>query len=380
MNKNREEIYILADPLYMSTFWCTKCIEGLKTAALKNHLNCNFLTEIEEVYENRENIGALIVISARTDWLKYAIHENKKMGIRTIMAGTAIESFDDDISGSVIDRKQTMEELMQHFFLRGKKRMASVGNKPDDFNDVRRCELFLKIGQSLNLPNSSEDVFYDYCGIDVCVNSFLRKVKEYDAAICVNDYVAVVLACEAQKRGIKVPEDLYICGSGNMMIGMCCEPSITTSTLNYYEMGVQAVSIWMILNREENITSIRITLPTDIIWRDSTCGKAGEDNTAPESSHSFDDMQILATGNSNVERIEACLQQCDSFDYKIIDGIIKDKSFEIIAEELFASTGAIYYRLKKIYSGMGVKNKSEFGDLIKRYISTTDKLLEKSEK
>lgn len=107
-------------------------------------------------------------------------------------------------------------------------------------------------------------------GLGDCISRFLDNIDHYDGAICPNDYVAVHLLTRAKERNIRVPERLFVAGSGNLVIGCCTTPTLTTSTLNYYEMGVQTVNIWNLLEKNPTIISANVSIPCEIICRGST--------------------------------------------------------------------------------------------------------------
>lgn len=374
MSHKSGDMYILMDPLYMPTYWGEECRQGLDRRAAKNGIHPVYMTDLNEAYRHLKNIYALVVVSARTSWVEYVIQQNRLRDIKTILVGSPVESFDEDLSGPVIDRRNATEQFLRHFILNGRKSVASVGNKTDDYNDMRRAELFLKAGESFELPLSSEDIFYDSNGISGCLDSFFSRAGEYSAAICVNDYVAVLLAKRAKRLGIRVPEDLFICGAGNMLTGLCCTPNITTSTLSYYEMGKRAVNIWMMLNEDRKLSSVRMFLTTEIIWRESTGNCALSGNTELPAGLLPKETDFPEPQYADVELIENCLQQCDMLDLRIIDGILKRKSFETIAEDAFVSVGTVYYRLKRIYSRLHVSGRNEFTEVM-RYVDSMDSLL-----
>lgn len=373
MKKGKEKVYILIDPIYMPSFWCTACRRGLEHQALDNNIQPIYMTDIVEIYRQCEIMHALIVVSARTDWVERVIYENKRHGIKTILVGAAIESFDEDISGPMIDRRQAIEQFVQHFIANGRTRIASVGNKPEDFNDSRRAELFLKVAEAQKLNISAKDIFHDYGDIDECLSSFLSHTDSYDAAICVNDYVAVLLNHKAKQLGIRIPNDLFVCGAGDMMTSMCCVPDITTSTLNYHEMGRQAIDIWLQMNRNPTIATIRVTLSNEIIWRGSTGTLIYDKKPTLVEEPLHRETQLPAAHYAEIELIENCLQQCDTLDCTIIKGILNKKSFESIALDAFVSIGTVYYRLKRIYSWLHVNNRSEFLEAM-QYIGNVDAL------
>lgn len=62
--------------------------------------------------------------------------------------------------------------------------------------------------------------------------------------------------------------------------------------------------------------------------------------------------------------IENCLSQHDKTDLRIIRRLLDGFRYEMIADELFISGGALRYRLTKIFCDAGVTTWQEFEELV----------------
>ena len=78
---------------------------------------------------------------------------------------------------------------------------------------------------------------------------------------------------------------------------------------------------------------------------------------------------IAVNGASRLRGLEACLNQCDERDLKIIAGILDGTSNEALAEALNCSVGTVNYRLKNLYKTAGVSTKIELQELIRRNLN-----------
>ncbi|WP_179954259.1 LacI family DNA-binding transcriptional regulator [Denitrobaculum tricleocarpae] len=63
---------------------------------------------------------------------------------------------------------------------------------------------------------------------------------EVDAVICVSDLSAFGAIMECHRRGWAVPGRIAVAGFGDFEVSRCCWPSITTVTVNSYDIGKQA--------------------------------------------------------------------------------------------------------------------------------------------
>ena len=176
-------------------------------------------------------------------------------------------------------------------------------------------------------------------------------------------------------RGVPVPERLFVAGSGNLIIGSCTTPTLTTSTLNYYEMGCQTVHIWNYLQQHTEVSGIQVSIPCELICRQSTA-------SLPPPAYLVNFSEQLETPENTLEaadlwlrRLENCLIHCDSLDFGILCCVLENLSGEKIAERLFISQGTVQYRLKKLYQKAGVSSRQGFEALLKRYITNTDFLV-----
>lgn len=94
-----------------------------------------------------------------------------------------------------------------------------------------------------------------------------------EVALVVRDSMAISLMNVAQKRGIKVPDQLQVIGFQNTRYALLSNPKLTCAEIPIYDMGSNAMSYLTKLMKEENFKhkkAEKILLPYDIVWREST--------------------------------------------------------------------------------------------------------------
>jgi len=98
----------------------------------------------------------------------------------------------------------------------------------------------------------------------------LEKAPALDAVCCSSDMLAHGAIVEARARGIRVPEDLAVCGFGNADFSADMAPSITTVNVDGPEIGNLAASL--IVDRRKGAPATRklFDLGFRIIEREST--------------------------------------------------------------------------------------------------------------
>ena len=58
-----------------------------------------------------------------------------------------------------------------------------------------------------------------------------------DAIVCANDYSAIGVLQELEKRGYNIPEDVIVTGYDNIPEAMFTDPTITTSEQPFEQVG-----------------------------------------------------------------------------------------------------------------------------------------------
>src|SRR5690606_21412887 len=99
-----------------------------------------------------------------------------------------------------------------------------------------------------------------------------------DAVFCVNDMVALGCMEALAERGLRVPEDVSVCGFDDTIIARATSPQLTTVRQPLREMGIEAVSI--LIDRIESRDDARVSpqsgnrvFPTELIRRASVVSR-----------------------------------------------------------------------------------------------------------
>jgi LacI family transcriptional regulator len=104
----------------------------------------------------------------------------------------------------------------------------------------------------------------------------LQSYPEMDAVFVANDQMALTVLQIANRRGIRVPQDLAIVGFDNMAESAYFWPALTTINHNQHELGCRAVQevVGQIeaVHQNETIKPQNILLTPELITRDSSVG------------------------------------------------------------------------------------------------------------
>ena len=103
------------------------------------------------------------------------------------------------------------------------------------------------------------------------LSALAPALKGPTALFCSSDLLGFGAVTEARVRGIKVPEELSVCGFGNFELGAANEPSLTTVSAEGAEIGRTAASFLLRrLNGAPPSTTDRVQVPFRIVERAST--------------------------------------------------------------------------------------------------------------
>ena len=64
-----------------------------------------------------------------------------------------------------------------------------------------------------------------------------------DAFFAINDDTAIGIMYTAKRMGLRVPEDISVCGFTNGQRAVACDPMLTTVEQNGYKVGREAADI-----------------------------------------------------------------------------------------------------------------------------------------
>lgn len=100
----------------------------------------------------------------------------------------------------------------------------------------------------------------------------LDRGQPFDALFIGNDAMALGAMRSLRARGIKIPDDVAICGFDDIVSARYADPPLTTIYNPLYEMGGQAVRMLLDACNGQELPTEPVLLPTRLITRASTVG------------------------------------------------------------------------------------------------------------
>lgn len=359
-------IRVIVENNYITPVWFANSLKGLEETARSHKMSLAFIDDIREIPPGER---AVVVVGSSKSWVRTVLDGARRNHLRPILIGAVPGSYGEDVSGTMYGSRSTIEELVRYFHHYNRRSIALVDINLNSSNDCAKYESFLNVIKTLDMQAGYNDVFFKDPDSHNPTALFLNHIRAYDGVICSNDYSAGFILTYCRENGIRVPEDLFVAGLGDMSICRYTQPSLTSATRSYYQAGVQVYHIFRTLSQNPEVESIVTTMKSSIKPRGSTAylpvprdlEKESLQKTEPNTLPKL----IAVNGASRLRGLEACLNQCDGRDLKIIAGILSGTSNEALAEALNCSVGTVNYRLKNLYKTAGVSTKTELQELIR---------------
>lgn len=170
---------------------------------------------------------------------------------------------------SQVDAGYTMT---RYLIDKGRKRIAYMAAQLDE-RTMKRAEGYRKAMQEAGL---ADPVLEMMCpepstialGAEL-LGRMLSNMPGLDAIFCCNDDLAHGAIFQCQRRGIKVPEQLAICGFNDLPASAWMKPSLTTIGTPRYQTGFEAAKLLLAKIRGNDVPLQRIDLGFTLVTRES---------------------------------------------------------------------------------------------------------------
>lgn len=363
-------IHVIVENNYITPVWFANSLKGLEETAKTHKMTVAYVNDAAEIGPKAD---AIVIVGSTKSWIRRVLEEARARSLRPILIGGVPGSYGEDVSGTMYGSKSTIEEMVRYYYHYNRRRVALVDINQNNSNDNAKFEAFLSVVKALGMDSGASDVYFKSPGSYNPTENFLKRIREYDGVICSNDYSAAFILSYCREQKIRVPEDLFVSGLGDMAICRYTRPSLTSATRSYYQAGVQVFHIFRTLSQNPDVESVVTTMKSSLKPRGSTnnlpvaAGMA--EGPLPLKETEDADHHAAETGAARIRGLEACLNECDGRDMRIIAGILNGVSNEALAEEISCSVGTVNYRLKNLYRTAGVSTKSELQELIRHNLN-----------
>lgn len=214
----------------------------------------------------------------------------------------------------LVDDEHALDGIITHLVKEHGYRDFCFVNGPRDHIDAKRRLTSLKHTMAeFEITVDDEDIYYGNFWRDVgpaAVDYLLTGRDRWpQAIICANDYSAISVIDELQRRGIRVPQDIAVTGFDDISETDAIAPTLTSVRVNVREMAERAVEAIRLMEEGEKVPEITY-IPTHVVIRES-CG----------------------CGSRNAARLEAAVKRYFDQDQKTRSFLMQSMFMSIHAEK-----------------------------------------------
>ena len=356
-------VYLMAEDSYRVSSWYAETLSGVIGTAKRRAVSVEILTEAEDPHRYREKTVILLGFSGV--WTRKYMSLYAAAGANVILICLEEERAPEHVHVIELDRARAVREVMSRMAAAGRRRILLFAPDRGSVSDREREEAYLAEAAELGLAVGEADVYPNTGKLEEAYEKLRPRLAEYDAAVCVNDFAALILMRRAMEDGIRIPEKLMVTGFGNMKLAAAASPSLSSVTLDYAEAGKQAMEAALYFEKHPEVTSSVLTLASRVICRDSTGmlpppERAERKRTETTGSVPFFmDEDVL-----KIARANAVLTAADETDRAILAAFLYGCRSSEAAEACFISESTFKKRVNRLLSHAGVSTRAELLELL----------------
>jgi LacI family transcriptional regulator len=264
---------------FYSSFFAMDIMKGIEDSAIKTDFDLNQystrgdkereLNQVRSILYGRRADGIIIIsLQPGPETLK----EFKDADIPVVI----IERRIDGISCVRTDNEKGAYMAAEHLIKSGRKNIGIVCGHLDCYDCVNARERntgFMKAindyGLKLDKRNCANS-WYEFNDGATAMKEIYEKGGRPDAVFCASgDPVAFGFMKEAQRMGIKVPQDMAVVGYDDILASSLVYPALTTVRQPITEMGKQALNIMVKTINGELKEATTTTFEPELIIRES---------------------------------------------------------------------------------------------------------------
>lgn len=348
---------ILLDTKYAESLWCKSLFESLTNELRKKRIP---FCEIYDSYD--KDLDAVFIIASDRKWTVSAITQFNRINVKPILICNQAEKLSGCIYSCVCsDINASMKNLLDTLKIKGKSRIALYGINTDSISDISRVDSLFNWREQ---HFQKMQIFNNDGSFQKCFDDFYVHITDFDAVICANDFAAVSLVRKLKETAPEKLDGLCIISCAQTQISSYYRDYILSLDMNFKQYGKAAVYVYNATKKHTYLSEITVK----VLWsleNDNSVPPATSINLDLKSSEDcfYDDTELI-----EMLTIDRILKSTDDTEKKIIKCLLQGKSTEQIAEICFLTPGAVKYRINKIITESGAKNREEIIFLIKKYI------------
>ena len=178
-----------------------------------------------------------------------------------------------DVDAYVIqsDESQGFTDLIQYLYNIGHRKMALIGGATGVTPTDVKMSAFNKTVETLGFLTHPSWIIPRGFSVESGVEAMqllLQQAELPTAVLAINDQVAIGAIKEAQRQGLRVPEDISVVGFDDTFLAQVCTPALTTVNQNYTQLARIAMDTLIAVATGQPARRLNV-VQTRLILRDS---------------------------------------------------------------------------------------------------------------
>ncbi len=374
MSTKESIVHCLGDIRHTDTYWYSMIKNAICKEATRRVLGvliseCSDNEPISDFLGDTEIREPVLIISGRRQWVMNHTAEVTKLSRRPILLASGLYTGGRDVSTVNVNYAEVTYDIIRYLCGAERRKIAYFARNIRSLADNAKLTGITEAASDFGLDFSEHDVFTFDGSLSACFDRFETHKTSYDAVLCSNDITAIYLMRRLIGKGICIPEDIAVIGYGNTALGQIVSPKLTTTTLNFTDVGICAVDTYRALLANDRIRSIDTVLRGEIIFRDTT-PKSTTEPVQPlspvsipvkttETMSFFGDSDVL-----DILRLEDYFSTHDAIDGKIAAALLSGEKYDSICEHLHTSDSMLKNHIRSLSGFLGAANRTELCDML----------------
>lgn len=172
-----------------------------------------------------------------------------------------------------VDEKSGMIHAVQYLYEQGYRKLALIRENESYYQLSERTEGFYEGLKQCGLEVNENRIVTNALSAEggyEATKQLIERNVEFDALMCVNDYMAFGAMRALQKAGYRIPEDIALVGYDDIEMASYMMPSLTTVQQPIYQLGIEAAEALISKVNDPQKAIRNRTLETTLIVREST--------------------------------------------------------------------------------------------------------------
>lgn len=352
-------IPVLVQPDFRGSLWCRQILEGLSAEAARKKYGLCFFESADALPEallaHLPSRLALVVGTA-VSWVPGVQQALSDRGVGTVLIGCAREGLPGVRGALGGDPSNVIRGILGYLRGCGRTRPALYGINPNSDSDEHYRRAFV---QQCGAPDPDACVFYNRADLARCFEDFYARRAGFDAVFCPNDPAAVSLQNRLSARGVRLPEELYIIGSGNSHLCSLVRPTLSSFTLDNGLGARRALDLYVFLLRQPPEVCVDLYGEGRLCPRESTGGHPWNPAPAAPCARSADPVDFYSDPEAAaLLSAEAFLAQLEPLDFELLALLRAGRPLEPAADGLHTTASTLRYRLKRMESLSGTSGRA----------------------